>query len=529
MAYLSNQDEEEQQSRQQGGGFNQFATASAVAGGQNSAGDDSASNTAQKNASDYTQSVGTDSSTGSGPPQAQRRISGLGSNTPGGGFTNFSAYENANPSSANQISEAGNKLVGSETSAFTDATKNNSPNSGFSTDISGAPGQDNPFINGGGILGRIGGGTGKIHEGGPYQTVSDLLTSGDWDTNKQKLSGWMGETYNAPSFGYTPSQEWQTSSPELSQQGMFSGSGSNNPSVIDYLAKQNINAGNYSLGERSLDQALIAGDPNAQTAIKGNADKFGGFTNMVGGKQADFSGQTAQDAALAPKIAAATTSQITGLQGKTKNDIQSQVDAFNQAEESKKMDLYRAYNAWLNGDVPGYLTQDFKTNITPGVAATTANDATKEQQLLLNRISDLTGGSQEYSGTDPTATAGTYSWDTPTANYDIPRNLISTAGAYGGTSPIETIQNAAMSGTPLSKEQLDATLGKLSETDLRGLYARTQEAQNQMAEGGNQQAAALEGQMSQTISQYLKGEMQTPQQLAASLGLTPEDLKMIMG
>lgn len=389
MAYLSDNDEENQQNAQQGqSNFNIFAPASSgtksspqsTVSSSNQGGGQS-SDTSNKNAQSYTQSFSGTTGNGGGDQaqptnlhQPASSVMGFGSSTPGGGYINFSSYANANPSSSGAITSAGNKLVGNETTALNKAT-NVDPNSGFSTAIDGAPknAQD---------IGKI------------------LGTSGaDWDAAKENVSGWLNESYTAPSVNYSPSEQWQTYTPELSETPTMGGA--NKPSVIDYLAQPDIAAGNYNLGERSLDQALISADPRAQAAIKQNAGRFSNFDTNAAKQIGDLQSQFDTNQSVAEAIKNGTSSALNDYANTLGHNISSATsdrDTFLKQEEAN-----------LDAAHPGMATQINQWLET--MSGLGPRGVSPEEALIANHLAEIQGNPVPYG--DPSNPMGFTQQQTP--------------------------------------------------------------------------------------------------------------------
>ena len=334
MAYLS---DDEQQAQDAAGKpqsnfdisapVSQSASQSSGDPGQSQGGATS-SQASSDNATGYEQSFsGGGDSGGANPTKVggSTNSAGLGSSTPGGGFVNFSAYENANPSTAEKISSAGNSLVGSETGVLNAGTSAD-PNSGFSSATAGAPTDANSLR-------------------------SEFMdpNANNWASNEKNLSGWLNESYTPPAASYTPSAQWNTQAPELSQTGVLGGQ--NKPSVVDALAAPNIAAGNYTGGERALDQSIIGGDQAAQNAIAQNATNFGNFQTGAAAKVAGLQGDFAQNQALADSIKTNAANALAGLNSQTQSDIQSQQgsrDTFIKQEEANLDAAHPAYASQIN-------------------------------------------------------------------------------------------------------------------------------------------------------------------------------------
>lgn len=507
MAYLSDDDEQKKQAAQGGGGFDINAKVSGGGGGDSGASSDAS----QQNAVGYEQSFGGGGSSSTAPKAGgSSNSAGLGSATPGGGFVNFQSFENANPSSAGNIANAGRSLVSSEKGNI-DKSLNVDPASGFSFSIDGAPGSNTG--------GKPGGFSALIDSSGD-----------DWPKNKDILSHWMGETYTAPPTDYMPSEQWKTDAPELSQKGIF-GSLQNSPSVVDYLARPNIKAGNYSSGERSLDQAIIGGDAGAQQAIANNAKDFAGLQLDAGNKLSGLLTQEKTDAGIAAQIKQSMADIISGLD--SRNDAAAgKVNSANADLEAKKLAEAKAYLDWYNGK--GYTSGNFTTTNTPGTNASIDPKIANE----MNNLADLEGKPEpypNYSGIASAGTPGSYAFDinastAPVLNeYGGPADLplSGTNQARGGLDPstIQQYENAQpeQGAAPMSQTQLDEAVGKVSTQDLQSIYKLWMD-QMKLIPTTDTAGRAKDQRAIDDIAKEIQSREQSPTSLVAGLGLTPADL-----
>lgn len=325
MAYLSDDDQKNQQDQSSGqSNFNILAPASSAtsssAGAQDQSGDSSggsynssstpsagsdsgqSSNASNANAQNYTQSLsGTDTQDMSKPVSSAIKQNtantGLTSGTSGGGYINFQSYANANPSTANQISSAGDKLVANEKAGITYAD----PSSGFSSAVPG-----DTDVN---------------------STVSKILNGTATDAEKASLKNWENESYTTPDLSYNPSDNWNQNAGLLSQTSTV---GVGTPSVIDYFARPDIQAGTYGLGERTLDQALLSGDTKAQQAIQNNQQKFSDLQNQIGSKIGDLQSQAAADEQKASSISSGANSAVKNAEQYALNQLNDKTNARNE-------------------------------------------------------------------------------------------------------------------------------------------------------------------------------------------------------
>ena len=513
MAYLSNQDEENQQNASQPqSNFNIFNTASNVAKQSPTADQNGQSN----NSSDqYSISLsGASGDSGKQPSTGGSRpnVSGLGSNTPGGGYINFQSYANANPGTSADISTAGSNLVRSEQK---NARLDVNPDMGFST-----------------ALPVYGGKQKSPSYGDVYNQLKN--DNGGLDTVK----GWLNESYKTPSYGYNPSNGFMEDSSELSETPAFGGA---KPSVIDYLARSNIQAGNYNLGNRSLDQALIAGDPLAQQAIRSNQNKFASMTNDISKKLGDLNTQVESDKNLAPLVASGTQNILNAISTGDKASVDQAIADYNSKIEHAKRAEAQAYLDWYNKG--GYTNSNFDINNTAASMANASNIGTTNadvlnQEIELNKIAKIQGMAEPYPGVSAAGegpSQGNYSYNVGQGSAALkPSDYIKF-----GENPNEGftgILSAVEHGTPLNQQQVMGFLGKFSPGQLQGIYGNL-EQQKQTAMGKtdlygnpidngkpNQKMLDQINQEEAYVSQAIKSNLQTPQSLIASLGLTPEDL-----
>jgi hypothetical protein len=488
MAYLSDDDKKNQQdSQNQQGGFNILSPASSATTGQG-------------NAQNYSQDYeGGDNQKASSPNLSN---TGLTSGTSGGGYINFQSYAKANPSTANQIGQAGKNLVQNEKNS----TQFADPNSGFSF----APPDSSVDIN---------------------SSVGSALSSGS-DADLAKLKGWANESYTTPDISYSPSAEWQQNASQLSQTPELGGA--NSPSVIDYLARPDIQAGRYGLGERTLDQALISADPTAQNAIKSNQQMFGDWTNDVSKKLTDLRSQASSNAQRASDISGRTTGALTSALNNNKADVQKSVNDFNSDQEQRKMAEVKAYQDWLNNN--GFTTGTFNVNNTAGSIANAGNIGMNDKELAANRAASVLGLANPFQAADPNAKAaekGNYQWNT-TQNSAVGYNQLSDrerAAALQGDPNAPSIYSFEAhlgKGMPaMTPEQAHSYLGSSSLADLQSTYNQLGNELSQYDWSKNPTGAERIKQEQQLLGGELKGRQQDPRALAASLGLTPEDLKSL--
>ena len=396
MAYVDDQEEKDQASAQKPQSdfdITQPVSSSAPASSQAS----------QDNANSYEQSFsGGGASSSSTPKSPNTNSTGLGSNTPGGGFVNFEAYGKANPSEATNISDAADKLVSSESSAW-DKQRPGDLSSGFSADPNGAPTMDTAD-----------------------SAATTDLSSGSFDPSK--WHGWMNETYTAPDVSYTPSKDWQTYAPELSETNSTGVGGK--PSVLDYLARDNIAAGNYTGGERSLDQAIIGGDRDAQQAIKDSATKFGNLQTSIADTVASLKGQEGTDTQRASDIAAAATKGLEDAGNTITSGLNANVSAANAGPSAQTIAdrdaAVQAYADWMKGGGPqegGIWTPG---TVTPQTTATPENMITKDQATTMNRIAEAKGLPDPYPDLSKVGGGVT------------PEIITGGGGSYGGSPPLTT-------------------------------------------------------------------------------------------
>lgn len=414
MAYLSEDDLKAQKDAGGSGGFDLSAKTSALG--------DSSDQQSQSNAGSYDQSYGGDIGGKSSPATSGNNSTGLGSATPGGGFVNFGAFEKANPDQSAQISNAGHALVGSEMNNFNSQTSAN-PDSGFSSDPYGAPGFGlSPYEKPPSSLTPHGGaetggsaplqsyginpstGTGLKDPG----SVNDLIGSGTPD-DMTKLGGWVNEHYTPVNYDYTPSHNWQESAPELSETPQIGGVGSAKPSVIDYLARPEIAAGHYSVGNRALDNAIIGGNAKDQAAITGNKGIFNTFATDAGKTLSDLQNRVAQNTALAPGIGTATTGALNDVTGQI---MQAASDAAARAGAATSPDTLAgekqaedAFNTWFNGPTGPANGGVWTSNTAPPTAETPEQALTPAQITELNNIATLNGQAPPYPNGVPGGSA----------------------------------------------------------------------------------------------------------------------------
>lgn len=367
MAYLSNDTEEEQ--KQQANNQNANVDIYSSAAGNDQSQDSGSGAQAQQNAQTYSKTF----SGGSGdnaPQQQYGAKPNAAQQQAQTGYINFQNYEQANPSQSENIASAGQKLIGGEKAKFETANgkfDSFTPPTAFSNQTDA----DN--------------------------TAYGILSSDQYDPTK--LQAWMtGDTSNLPTgIDYTQSDNYMRDSSELSETPIMGGS--TKPSALDYLARPSIDEGKYSLGNRTFDQALLAGDPNAQSAISGNAKAAGELGTEITNGMND----AATKAQAWPGIVQANKGYIdtalTDISNNTNNTVSNAVanasnGGLTGASRKNAQDAFKTYLDWYNN--PSNKGQVWQGNVTPQGQATTENTITPEQATLLNRIAVLHGQPEPY-------------------------------------------------------------------------------------------------------------------------------------
>jgi hypothetical protein len=443
MAYLSDDDEQAQQDASKGqDSFDLSAPVSSTGG-------DTSDAQSQQNAGSYDQSYGGSTSTPTKQASTDttgNNSTGLSSSTPGGGFVNFDSFENANPDQSKTISAAGSSLVGGETNNFNSQTSTN-PDSGFSTDPTGAPGweggtYERPVTS---LTPGVGGGSapsdpiGMGLDGAPAGTPPTVsgLASGGTPSDLDTLGGWVGERYTAPTYDYTPSTDWQTYAPELSETPILGGQ--ENPSVVDYLARGSIAAGNYTTGDRALDNAIVGGNAADQAAITGNGQKFGQFLTDVGITLGSLNNRANYDTNAAPIIGTDTAGALGNLSTGIMTAAGAVAAGNNSSTSNNDDQAVQSFKTWYNGpDGPshGGVWNGTTTAATP---ETPEQALTPAQATELNNIATAEGMTPPYpngapsGGYVPPSTGGSGIAAPPPADPGI-SNQLQNGPMNGGTT-----------------------------------------------------------------------------------------------
>jgi hypothetical protein len=173
--------------------------------------------------------------------------SGLSGGGQGTGYINFQNYEENAPSQAGNISAAVTKVIGGEDTNLTTAE------TGIKKGIAGA--EPAPFTD----------------QAGADTVVGGLLDPGSIATSggSQKIEDWMNGHHIGDKVDYTQGDDYTKGTPMLTETPVEGGT--TTPSVLDYLAKDQIGSGSgYTQGDRMLDTSLLSADAGAQGAIEGN-------------------------------------------------------------------------------------------------------------------------------------------------------------------------------------------------------------------------------------------------------------------
>lgn len=237
-------------------------------------------------------------------------------------------------------------------------------------------------------------------------TGATSLKSGDtFDPNL--VTGFQNQlnaTYNGPtdftqSSGYTQAQnDFNTAKTQLDQTKSEAGR-----DVLLNNQYSGASQNGYNQGEKTLDQALIEGSPDAQSAIQGVQNQWGGIQNTLANQttaqNAYAASAQATDTATAAAAKAALDNANTGFQGGLNTTYQ---DALTRQQEQLAAEQKAlATNNWTPeqlaaaGLTLGQHTYGMDLNnpnyIDQGTAPTLYNSATADQYAQANALAQLAG------------------------------------------------------------------------------------------------------------------------------------------
>lgn len=387
MAYLSNTDEEDQQKQgDSSSGFNAFGDQSGAnqnqsggqslsnwigsSGGQASSKAPDSSDQAQQNAQEYQSTYAGDDNQDAksqAAPDSGHSFSnaptqsGLSGGGQGTGFINFQNYENNAPSQAGAISSAGQQIIGAENTNLTGAEANVANSSPYAKDSIWGTNPDQATVE---------------------NTVQQQLGQGD--SGIAAIQAGLNP-YDAPdTVNYIPSKNYTTSAPELTETPVTGGQ--TKPSVVDYLAQNQIAKGGYSQGDRMLDSNLIAGDTQAQQAIQANQALDKTFQNRVNTEVPNLQANAAAANTNAGNTVNEIQQGLTDTSNKLQNDIATATANYNAHPSAETLAAEQAavksYSDWYNSNAStGGVWTGQSTSANPATAVVTSQQANESDDI----------------------------------------------------------------------------------------------------------------------------------------------------